>query len=89
MIAFQVADFKQAGQQKIKLSGFAMHSALGVKDISTVTDHDNIAVYVHLVLVRAGASGNFSYLLTIPPAINTVSFGQAKVLVWQRNKFPN
>jgi hypothetical protein len=63
---------------KIRLSGLAFHSALVVRNITTLHDGDSLQVLVHLMPTMPGRSGSFSYDLAIPESINTVSFGEKK-----------
>jgi hypothetical protein len=69
----------------IRLSGLAFHSALVVRNITTLHDGDSLQVLVHLMPTMPGRSGSFSYDLAILESINTVSFGEKKTLIWDRS----
>lgn len=68
----------------ILVSGLAFHSALAVDKIITKTNSDSsITMLVYLSTARSGMSGRFKYEINIPPNINTVTFGNEKVIIWK------
>jgi hypothetical protein len=85
---FHVIEAKSPQAIDLQLSGLAMHSSMAVERTTTLQQRDSLAVMVHLTAARAGTSGTFAYTLPIPTGVNTVSFGNARVIIWQRGAGP-
>ena len=85
---FHVMEAKSPPAVDLQLSGLAIHSSMAVERMTTLRVRDSLAVMVHLTAARAGTSGTFAYTLPIPTEVNTVSFGKARVIIWQRGAGP-
>lgn len=83
--------------RRLKISGFAFHSALFVSRVESKADGRVITVLVHLTgpvtttllhftgsARRFGRSGNFDYDLDIPGSVNEVRFGPEGTVIWRR-----
>ena len=94
-LTHRVLEFKDTGsfavQQTsvvpvtLKLSGLALHSALGVQSVTPVQKGDTTQILVNLVLVSKGLSGGFEYEYVVPPEIDRVTFGKENTLIWSRD----
>ena len=69
---------------RLRLSGLAFNSSMGVRKITTKRDGPAEVVLVHLSVALRGASGNFAYDLTIPDSVNEVRFGSSTTPIWKR-----
>lgn len=70
----------------LKISGLVFHSALAVQEITKSVDGPELFIQVKLTPVSKGLSGNFSYEVIIPQAVNVVYFGSDKKIIWERRK---
>lgn len=83
-VQFFNAEQTSTSPATIRLSGLAFHSSLVVQEISTTRHEETLKLLVHLAPASAGLSGSFDYTLTVPPAVNTVSFGREEIVIWNR-----
>ncbi len=81
---FKVEELSGAQPTRLKLSGLAFNSSMGVRQITTKRDGAAIVVFVHLSLAQRRASGNFAYELTVPNSVNEVRFGHSATPIWRR-----
>ena len=72
----------------IKISGTAAHSAFVVSKITSSQTHDRLEIFVYLTLVTVapkGLTGNLEYFFVVPMSVNTVTFGNEKTVIWNRD----
>jgi hypothetical protein len=81
---FKVNEINSATSHDLILSGLAFHSSLAVRNIKTIQEKDSMTIFVYLVPAKAGMSGNFEYLISIPSSVNTINFGNEKIAIWKR-----
>lgn len=81
---FKVEERPGTHPTRLKLSGLAFNSSMGVRKITTKRDGSAVVVLVHLSLAHRGASGNFAYDLTVPDSVNEVRFGSRTTPIWTR-----
>jgi hypothetical protein len=85
----QVAGFKveekiENGQVVLTLSGLDFNSAKCVAGISGKRRGDAIVVIVRDRPADKNCTGSFTHIVTVPPEVNTVSFGDVTDVVWRR-----
>ncbi|MBV9670047.1 MAG: hypothetical protein JOZ43_03740 [Acidobacteriales bacterium] len=73
---------------RLKISGFAFNSSMGVRKITTKIEGSAVVVSVHLSMADREAGGNFAYELTVPDSVDEVRFGTSKTLIWKRHPLP-
>lgn len=69
----------------IRLTGLVFHSSLGIRNVTTLRDNQSLQILVHLVPATAKFSGNLDYSVTVPSSIQSVTFGQTKAIIWDRD----
>jgi hypothetical protein len=69
---------------RLRLSGLAFNSSMGISKITTKQNGSILIVLVHLSVAHRAASGNLSYELTVPDSVNEVRFGSSSENVWKR-----
>jgi hypothetical protein len=72
---------------EVKLEGVLSHSALGVFKVKTLYGKESVQVIAYAALVSIVNNGgrHFGCLLTIPDHVNTITFGEQKTVIWNRN----
>ena len=85
---FEVVEATSAPSTLLKISGLAFHSSLGVGDMASKLEGDALTIFIHLVPVQKGSSGNFSYDIAVPIGVNVVRFGNEAVDIWKRGQGP-
>lgn len=80
---FRVEEVQGAHPTRLRLSGLAFNSSMGVRAITTKRDGAALVVLIHLSLAHRGNSGNFAYELTVPNSVDEVRFGRNATPIWK------
>jgi hypothetical protein len=83
---FDVEETRPAPMLAITISGMMSDASLGVDNISTEVEGDQMVVLITLGVGGHGLAGQFKRFIDIPPGVNTVAFGTEKTVVWTRPK---
>lgn len=71
-----------AGEHFVHVAGLAMHSALTVRRIETVTEDGTVRLRVLMTPAEKDHSGSFSVILHVPASVHQVEFGDERDVVW-------
>jgi hypothetical protein len=71
-----------AGEHFVHVSGVAMHSAMTVRRIETVTEDGTVRLRVLLAPAEKDQSGSFSVVVHVPATVRQVEFGDERDVVW-------
>jgi len=71
---------------QLEVSGSSRQSALVVTDVSVATRGDTMVMHVDLALAGSlhGHSGNFTRMITVPPEVRRLAFGDENTVIWER-----
>ena len=83
---FEATASNAEGHTHLHISGLAFHSALAVKELEQNVDGASLHLAIVLVPARPGLSGSFDYVIDVPAACKTVTFGKSNAVVWRRAK---
>ena len=81
---FSMTETLQDGQWALRLSGLAFHSALAVERVETVRRADALVVKVLLSVETRGKTGQFDFVVDVPPGVERVLFGEEGRQIWPR-----
>lgn len=82
VIGFAATEARAGDRLVVRLAGTCGHSALVVTQIEEVREGDAVNVRVRLALPAAGRSGTFEHRVDVPAGVRTVTFGEARAVVW-------
>jgi hypothetical protein len=85
---FKVVEAVSSPSPILKISGLAFHSSLAVSEMASKLENESLVILIHLVPVKKGLSGNFSYDISVPSGVNEVRFGNEAVVIWKRGYGP-
>ena len=85
---FKVVETTSSPSTLLKISGLAFHSSLAISEMASKIESDSLTILIHLVPVKKGSSGNFSYEIAVPIGVNVVRFGNEAVVIWKRGQGP-
>lgn len=85
---FKVVEIASWPSPCLKISGLAFHSSLAVSEMTSKLESNSLTILIHLVPVKNGLSGNFSYEIAVPIEVNVVKFGDEAIIIWKRGQGP-
>ncbi|WP_211443997.1 hypothetical protein [Collimonas humicola] len=85
---FKMVEAVSSSSPILEISGLAFHSSLAVSEMTSKLENESLSIFVHLVPVKKGLSGNFTYEIPVLSGVNEIRFGNQAVVIWKRGYGP-
>ena len=82
VLNFTATPLDVQGVRLLRVAGLAMHSALTVQRVETLSEDGVVRVRVMMALARKDQSGSFDLVVLVPATVTKVEFGDERAVVW-------
>ncbi|TGY49364.1 hypothetical protein E5343_07145 [Rodentibacter caecimuris] len=82
--SFKTVVFQEANRTKIKLSGLLGNSSMGISDIKTKIEGNELNITLFQRLSNGKYSGKLNEEITISDAVTVITYGSERKILWEK-----